>query len=206
MNFPPVWRECRMSHDAFFRPRLLTSVYYPLAQLLRSFSHIRISSIFSGVELVDDFWGTEHVRIHEACPESKDTSRVGRWGYILCLLWQYCRQPWSFTRGPFSFASGRTSFVSVRHVWNGSAYPKSRQLWGAFRHTISQCKRWTSGFLESIVTGDETFPLVSSPKETSRWEKFRRRRWWDARRSHDVVQRAGGRLLWLGDTEAGSKV
>ena len=25
-------------------------------------------------------------------------------------------------------------------------------------------------------------------------------------RSHDVVQRAGGRLLWLGDTEAGSKI
>ena len=27
-------------------------------------------------------------------------------------------------------------------------------------------------FLDSIVTGDETFPLVSSPKETSRWENF----------------------------------
>ena len=32
-----------------------------------------------------------------------------------------------------------------------------------------------------------------------------RRRWWGARSSRDVVQRAGGRLLWLGDTEAGSK-
>jgi len=42
-------------------------------------------------------------------------------------------------------------------------------------------------------------------KETSRWEKFRRR-WWGARRSHDMVQRAGGRLLWLGDTEAGSRL
>jgi len=41
------------------------------------------------------------------------------------------------------------------------------------------------------------FPLVSSPKETSRWEKVRRQ-WWGARRSHDMVQRAGGRLLWLG--------
>jgi len=30
-------------------------------------------------------------------------------------------------------------------------------------------------FLDSIVTGDETFPLVSSPKETSHWEKVRRR-------------------------------
>jgi len=39
---------------------------------------------------------------------------------------------------------------------------------------------------------------VNSPKEV-------RRRWWGARRSHDVVQRADGRLLWLGDTEAGSK-
>ena len=48
------------------------------------------------------------------------------------------------------------------------------------------------------------FLLVSSPKETSRWEKVWRW-WWGARRSHDVVQRAGGRLLWLGDTEDGSK-
>ena len=28
-------------------------------------------------------------------------------------------------------------------------------------------------FLDSIVTGDEAFPLVSSLKETSRWEKVR---------------------------------
>jgi len=31
-------------------------------------------------------------------------------------------------------------------------------------------------FLDSIVTGDETCVLVSSPKETSSWEKVRRRR------------------------------
>jgi len=28
---------------------------------------------------------------------------------------------------------------------------------------------------------------------------------WGVRRSHDMVQRAGSRFLWLGDTEAGSK-
>jgi len=54
------------------------------------------------------------------------------------------------------------------------------------------------------VYGNVMNKLVSSPKETSRWEKVRRR-WWGARRSHDVVRRAGGTLLWLGDTEAGSK-
>jgi len=43
----------------------------------------------------------------------------------------------------------------------------------------------------------QRFPLVSSPKEASRWEKVRRR-WWGARRSHDVVQRTDYRLLWLG--------
>jgi len=31
-----------------------------------------------------------------------------------------------------------------------------------------------------------------------------RRRLWGARRSHDVLQNAGGRLLWLGDTKANS--
>jgi hypothetical protein len=30
---------------------------------------------------------------YEACPESKDTSRVGRWGNFLCLLWQHWRRP-----------------------------------------------------------------------------------------------------------------
>jgi len=48
------------------------------------------------------------------------------------------------------------------------------------------------------------FPLVSSPKETSCCVKVPRR-WLGSRRSHDVVQRAGSRLLWLGDTEAGFK-
>ena len=42
------------------------------------------------------------------------------------------------------FGSGRTGFVWVGRVWNGSADPKSRQMRGAFRHTISQHKRWTS--------------------------------------------------------------
>ena len=39
-----------------------------------------------------------------------------------------------------SFDSGRTGFVWVRRVWNDSADPKSRQMRGAFRHTISQHK------------------------------------------------------------------
>jgi hypothetical protein len=58
-------------------------------------------------------------------------------------------------------------------------------------HAVLTGMRWVSG-------------LVSSSKETSRWEKVGRRLW-GARRSRDVVQSAGGRLLWLGDTEAGSK-
>jgi hypothetical protein len=30
--------------------------------------------------------------MYEACAESKDTSRVGRWGNFLCLLWQHWRR------------------------------------------------------------------------------------------------------------------
>jgi hypothetical protein len=54
-----------MSHEAFFRTELFTSVYYPLAQLLASFSHTRVSMVLSGVELVDDFYATKHVRIYQ---------------------------------------------------------------------------------------------------------------------------------------------
>jgi hypothetical protein len=52
-------------------------------------------------------------------------------------------------------------------------------------------------FLDSIVTGDKTWGFHHTPEV--RW------RWWVARRGRDVLQRADGRLLWLGDTEAGSK-
>jgi len=45
---------------------------------------------------------------------------------------------------PYLFDSSRTGFVWVRLVWNGSADPKSRQMRVAFRHTISQRKRWSS--------------------------------------------------------------
>jgi len=51
----------------------------------------------------------------------------------------------------------------------------------------------------------QRFPLVSSPKETSRWEKFDD----DDEVQEEVMtrfERAGGKLLWLGDTEAGSKI
>jgi len=59
-------------------------------------------------------------------------------------------------------------------------------------------------FLEFIVTTDEIwlFPHIPESKQQS---LLVRRRWWGARKIHDVVETAGGRLLWLGDTEAGSK-
>ena len=82
--------------------------------------------------------------LYEACLESKVTSHVGRRGNFLCLLWQHCHRPWSFTCEPCSLDSGRTGFVWVRHVWNGSTNPKSCQMRGALRPTISQCKWWTS--------------------------------------------------------------
>jgi len=80
---------------------------------------------------------------YEAYPERKDTSRVGRQGNLLCLLWQHCRRSWLFTCEPCSFDSDRTGFVWVRRVWNGSADPKSRQIRGAFHHMISQSKMRT---------------------------------------------------------------
>jgi hypothetical protein len=78
------------------------------------------------------FRNSNHVFVKETCPESKDTSLN-----FLCLLWQHCRRPWSFTCKSCLFDSGRTVFVWVRRVWNGSTAPKSRQMRGAFRHTIS---------------------------------------------------------------------
>jgi hypothetical protein len=68
-------------------------------------------------KLSQDLKGFVAKCLYEACPESQDTSRVGRKGNFLCLLWQHCRRPWSFTCEPCSFGSGRTGFVWVRRVW-----------------------------------------------------------------------------------------
>ena len=63
-----------------------------------------------------------HHTVYEACPESKDTSRVGRQGNFLCLLWQHCRQPSSFiTCEPCSFDSGRTGFFFEWDVFEKAA-------------------------------------------------------------------------------------
>ena len=145
---------------------------------------------------------------YEARPESKGTSRVRPIGNFFCLLWQHCRRPWSFTCEPCSFDSGRTGFVWVKRVWNGSADPKSRQMRGAFRHTISQPKRWTHRKGMSFWTPlwlEMKLGVFTTLLNPSNNHCNGAIRWWSARRSHDVVQRAGGRLLWLGDTEAVSK-
>jgi hypothetical protein len=78
------------------------------------------------------------------CLESKDTSRVGRQGNFLCLVWQHCCWPWSFTCKLCLSGGGKTGFVWVRCVWNGSTHPKSHQMRGVFHHMVSQRKGWTS--------------------------------------------------------------
>jgi len=48
--------------------------------------------------------------------------------------------------------------------------PAKREVLFVIRFLNAKGERLVS---DSTVTGDETFPLVSSPKETSRWEKVR---------------------------------
>jgi len=108
-----------------------------------------------GEEYTGFWWGNLRERDHLEDPgvNVKIIRGVsGKWKYItfrpigkfLCLLWQHCRRPWFFTCEPCSSDSGRTGFVWVRRVWNGNTDPKSRQMRGAFRYTISQSERWTS--------------------------------------------------------------
>ena len=129
-------------------------------------------------------------------------------GKFLSLLWQHCRRPWSFTCEPCSFDSGRTGFIlsetCLKWQRRSKVPPNARCVpsYDFSTQKVNVQRRFTNKLLLFMVT--LWFPLVSSSKVTSRWEKVRRR-WWGARRSHDVVQRAGVRILWCGDIEAGSK-
>jgi hypothetical protein len=129
-------------------------------------------------------------------------------GKFLCLLWQHCRRSWSFIYEPCSLDSDRTDFVWVRRVWNSITDPKSRQMRGAFRHKFSQHKSWTSTgnsqtncccFGVTLWIGKLwRSGAVNCAKEGLMFTTNKRAmgRLWSP---------AGGRLLWLGDTEAGSK-
>jgi len=61
----------------------------------------------------------------------------------------------------------------VRRVWNGRAYPKPRQMRGASYDFSTQ--KVNMGYIgpSAVQSGPrvQRFLLVSSPKETSRWEK-----------------------------------
>jgi hypothetical protein len=81
---------------------------------------------------------------YEEFPKSKDISRLGRQGNFYAYYGNT-----AVDLDPLSVRCAHLTvvepvFVSVRRVWNGSANPKSHQIRGAFRHTISQRKRWTS--------------------------------------------------------------
>ena len=86
------------------------------------------------------------------------------------------------------------------------------------------CERWTPKILWTITKRNEwvprwSFSHATHRKEMSFWNPFwmEMKTWGfhhtpeskqqslQCRHTHDVVQRAGGRLLWLRDKEAGSK-
>jgi hypothetical protein len=59
----------------------------------------------------------------------------------------------------------------------------------ALKFLMCYTQEW-DGFLDSIVTGDETWVFHHTPES-----KQQSLQW---HHTHDMVQRAGGRLLWLG--------
>jgi len=154
--------------------------------------------------------------------------------FVLCILvfhsklqFQWKKKPWppfSETEKTFSWSTSclpAQQLMPLRIVipWHGFDEPvKAKE--GECCHAACACSTTTRGPIprtsplrfwkntgpSAVQSGPraQRFPLVSSPKEISRWEKVRWR-WWVARSSHDVVQTAGGRLVLLGDTEAGSK-
>ena len=155
-------------------------------------------------------------------PEPKNSKLQFQWKNSWC--------PFSCTEKTFS---GLTSCLLVQQLmpllivtpWHGFDEPFKTKERNAFtrrvpaprqraapvqgRHHCASGKNQVGYIgLSAVQSGlrAQRFSLVSSPKETSCWEKVRRRWWWGARKRHDVVQSAGGRLLWLGDTEAGSKI
>ena len=122
-----------------------------------------------------------------------------------CLLAQQLRPlhiatPWQGFDEPFKTKGGECCHVA-------SACSRQRAAPFRVRHHCASGKIQVGYSGSSVVQSGpraQRFPLVSLAKETSRWENVRRR-WWSTRRSHDVIQRAGGKLPWHGDIEAGSK-
>jgi len=153
------------------------------------------------------------IRIH---PEPKNLKLKFQWKKLWC--------PFSGTEKTFSWLTACQQLMPLHIVtsWHGfvetfktkegeccqAACSCSTQRAATFciRHHCASGKIQV-GYIEPSAVQSrpraQQFPIVSSPKPSC-WEKVQSW-WWGARQSHDVVQRAGSRLLWLGDTEAGSK-
>ena len=136
----------------------------------------------------------------------KDTSHVGRWGNVHA----YCGNT-AVDLDPLPVSHARLLVVELAlfewDVFEMAAPIQSPAKCPTPRTSPLRFWKYVVEYIgpSAVQSGPraQRFPLVSSPKETSRWGKVRRL-WWGARRSHDMVQRADGRLLWLWHTEAGS--
>jgi len=94
----------------------LTAIKFPLLCYFINLKNCKLQKKISTFDILKNYRTILLLSVsamYEACPESKDTSRVGRKGNLLCLLWQHCRRLWSFTCEPCSFDNGRTGFVWV---------------------------------------------------------------------------------------------
>jgi hypothetical protein len=144
---------------------------------------------------------------YEACPGSKYSSRVGRYG----SFYAYCGNT-AVDLDPLPASRAHLTVVEPA-LFEWDVFELAALIQSLAKCEVPSVIRFLKAKREVGYIGPsavhsgpraQRFPFVSSSKETYRWEKVRRQ-WWGARRSHDVVQRAGDRLLWFGDTEAGSK-
>jgi len=122
---------------------------------------------------------------YEACPESKDTSRVGRYGNFLCLLWQHCRRPWSFTCEPCSFDNGRTDFEwdvfeMAAPIQSPAKCEVRSAIWtkrmGSALKYLTRYAQEGDDFLDCIVTGDKTWGFHHTP-ESSTMMRCKKKSW-----------------------------
>ena len=95
--------------------------------------------------------------------------------------------------------SGRAGFVWVRLIWNDSTNPKSCQMPGAFCHTVSQCKWWTSSRNSQIVA---VYGNVVNQQNVMKWccefSEGRTDVHDEQRSGRPLWSVTGGRFLWLG--------
>ena len=142
---------------------------------------------------------------YEACPESKDTSRVGQLGNFLCLLWQHCRRPLPVSHARLTVVEPALFEWDMFAMAAPNQSPAKCEVRSIIRFLNAKGEHPVEIHKQIVAVYGNVMNRQNVTKWCREFSLGRTDVHDEQRSSRPSLISDGGRLLWLGDKEAGSK-